>query len=88
MSIQQSVIVKYGFEPNQQGSNKMEFILLILIQGVMQFAMAIKAHDSDPEIASLADQMKQQFMPPTMEVHNCNCSIACKLVNAPEDVGH
>jgi hypothetical protein len=53
-------------------------LYLVQFQGVMQFAMAIKAHDSDPEIASLADQMKQQFMPkvaaslPVMQPPNQN----------------
>jgi len=49
MQIQQAVITKYGFEANQQG--------------VMMFASAIRAHESDPEIAQLAKFLKDQFMP-------------------------
>jgi len=52
MQIQQATITKYGFEPNQQG--------------VMQFAMAINAHITDPEISQLFKALQAQFMPKGM----------------------
>jgi len=49
MQIQQATISKYGFEGNQQG--------------VMQFALAIKTHDADPEVKQLSQALQDQFMP-------------------------
>jgi len=49
MSIQQTVITKFGYAADQQG--------------VMQFTQAIRVHEADPEISVLAQQLKSQFLP-------------------------
>jgi|EP00161_Ancyromonas_sigmoides_P000141 hypothetical protein len=49
LEIQAGVIEKYGFERTQQS--------------VMQFSMAVKPHEADPEVAAMVAQLKARFMP-------------------------
>eukprot|EP00003_Mantamonas_plastica_P016832 TRINITY_DN280_c0_g1_i3.p1 TRINITY_DN280_c0_g1~~TRINITY_DN280_c0_g1_i3.p1 ORF type:complete len:113 (-),score=44.99 TRINITY_DN280_c0_g1_i3:127-465(-) len=49
LGIQQGVIEKYGFSADQQG--------------VLAFTMAIRAHESDSEIAAMSQTLKDKFMP-------------------------
>jgi len=39
------------------------FFLGQLLSGVMQFALAIKTHDADPEVKQLSQALQDQFMP-------------------------
>lgn len=49
IQIQQSVIEKYGFTPDQAG--------------VAEFSQAIRAHSKDEEVSKLTEEMKSRFMP-------------------------
>eukprot|EP00743_Colponemidia_sp_Colp-15_P003833 GILK01004137.1.p1 GENE.GILK01004137.1~~GILK01004137.1.p1 ORF type:complete len:128 (+),score=29.82 GILK01004137.1:44-385(+) len=50
MQIQQMTIEKYGFDATQQG--------------VTAFAVAVRQHNSDAEVATLATELKNRFLPP------------------------
>jgi hypothetical protein len=64
MTIQQSVIQKYGFSADQLGTSS---FVVFLSLGVTQFTQAIRAHESDPEIANLAKELKEKFMPKSFQ---------------------